>query len=60
MGYVVVPSKDNESGNKRANNAISYKPRLTRMVREGHSVMDQVEDHDVMISYPYDSMESCF
>lgn len=35
-----------------------YIPRKTNMITEGSPIFPQIEDHDVMISYPYDNMDT--
>lgn len=35
-----------------------YKHRKTRMLKDGISIMSQIENHDIMLSYPYDSMDT--
>ncbi|MFL8887962.1 polyphosphate kinase 1 [Helcococcus kunzii] len=35
-----------------------YIPRKTNMITEGSPIFPQIEDHDVMLSYPYDNMDT--
>lgn len=35
-----------------------YIPRKTNMITEGNPIFPQIEDHDVMLSYPYDNMDT--
>lgn len=57
-GYIWnLPNIMNEK-QKKDLQYIPYIPRKTSMINENFSIIKQIEDHDVLLSYPYESMDT--
>lgn len=58
MKYVWSLGKYLDSNKIDAMSYKPYTPRKTNMISYGHPIIPQVENHDVFLSYPYDSMDT--
>lgn len=58
MSYVWNLPKIMNPQIKKELSFVPFFSKKTRMLKEDVSIMKQIENHDVMLSYPYDSMET--
>lgn len=58
MKYVWSLGKYLDSNKIDAMSYKPYTPRKTNMISYAHPIIPQVENHDVFLSYPYDSMDT--